>query len=51
MHGARSGIDRWRSCGRPVTEGGHYLQRDQPQLVIDEINQVLRAVQRAAAGS
>jgi pimeloyl-ACP methyl ester carboxylesterase len=34
-----------------VAAGGHYLQRDQPQLVIDEINQVLRAAQRAAASS
>jgi pimeloyl-ACP methyl ester carboxylesterase len=30
---------------------GHYLQRDQPQLVIDAINQVLCAAQRAAASS
>jgi pimeloyl-ACP methyl ester carboxylesterase len=34
-----------------VAGGGHYLQRDQPQLVIDAINQVLRAAQRAAASS
>ena len=32
-----------------VADGGHYLQRDQPQLVIDAIDQVLRAAQRAAA--
>ena len=32
-----------------VAGGGHYLQRDQPQLVIDAINQVLRAAHRAAA--
>lgn len=31
--------------------GGHYLQRDQPQLVIDAVNQVLHAAQRAAASS
>jgi pimeloyl-ACP methyl ester carboxylesterase len=34
-----------------VAAGGHYLQRDQPQLVIDAIDQVLRAAQRAAASN
>jgi pimeloyl-ACP methyl ester carboxylesterase len=34
-----------------VAAGGHYLQRDQPQLVIETIDQVLRAAQRAAASS
>ena len=34
-----------------VADGGHYLQRDQPQLVIDAIGQVLRAAQRAAGSS
>jgi pimeloyl-ACP methyl ester carboxylesterase len=32
-----------------VAAGGHYLQRDQPQLVLDAINQTVRAAQRAAA--
>jgi pimeloyl-ACP methyl ester carboxylesterase len=32
-----------------VAAGGHYLQRDQPQLVVETIEQVLAAAQRAAA--
>jgi pimeloyl-ACP methyl ester carboxylesterase len=32
-----------------VAAGGHYLQREQPQLVVDVINQTVRAAQRAAA--
>lgn len=31
-----------------VGTSGHYLQRDQPQLVIDTVDQVLRAARRAA---
>jgi hypothetical protein len=32
-----------------VGTSGHYLQRDQPQLVIDTVNQVLSAARRDAA--